>query len=247
MRWLKWIGLAVVVILVLGMGGFLAWAYTPLGPTPAAVAALGSDANVQVEQGQWIVFRPTGQEPTTGLILYPGGRVDPRAYAQLARGIAERGYLVVIVPMPLNLAIFGAERAHQVMAAFPEIKHWVVGGHSLGGVMAAQFAYKHPNEVDGLVLWASYPMQGNSLADRAFPVVSIYGSEDMGRAQIEASRSTLPPSTGWVLIPGGNHGQFGDYGPQPGDHPATIDRSTQQAQVVDATAAFLQSVEASPG
>ena len=88
-------------------------------------------------------FDPLITEPTTGLIFYPGGKVDARAYAPAAHAIAAQGYLVVITPMPLNLAVFGVDRAADVVKAFPSIKHWAIGGHSLGGSMAASFASKH--------------------------------------------------------------------------------------------------------
>jgi pimeloyl-ACP methyl ester carboxylesterase len=119
---------------------------------PEALAALESDAGVLVETAPWLVFRPANQDPSIGLILYPGGRVDPRAYAPTARALAEEGYLVVIVPMPLNLAVLAPGRAAEVMAAFPGIKSWAIGGHSLGGAMAANFAHSNPGAVRGLGL-----------------------------------------------------------------------------------------------
>jgi pimeloyl-ACP methyl ester carboxylesterase len=242
MMW-KRLALAFLVIGVLAVTGFVVWAETPLGPMAEAVAALQSDPQVVVETEPWLIFHPAGQEPETGLILYPGGRVDPRSYAPPAREIAAAGYLVVIPPMPLNLAFLAPGRAGAVMAAFPEIRRWAVGGHSLGGAMAANFAYNHPERVAGLVLWAAWPAEGNSLADFSLPVLSVYGTEDMGLEGIEASKSLLPSHTRWVIIQGGNHAQFGWYGPQPGDGEATISRRDQQAQVVAATVAFLDDLE----
>ncbi len=46
-----------------------------------------------------------------GFILYPGGLVDPRAYAPLMQAIAAEGYLAIIVSMPLDLAVLGYTRA----------------------------------------------------------------------------------------------------------------------------------------
>ncbi len=240
MRWLRWLGIGLLAVVILAVLGFTIWAYTPLGPAPEALAALHSDAKVQVDQGPWITFRPVGQEASNGFIFYPGGRVDPRSYAVTARALAEQGNLVVIVPMPFNLAFFGSNRARQVQLAFPQIQHWAIGGHSLGGVAAAMYAHRNAQNLDGLALWASYPTAGDSLAGSGLPVLSIYGTEDMGRAQIEASKPLLPAATQWVVIEGGNHAQFGDYGPQPGDNPATISRAEQQAQAVQATADFLK-------
>ncbi|MGC8782687.1 MAG: alpha/beta hydrolase [Anaerolineae bacterium] len=244
MRILKRILLALLIVLLLAVGGFTAWAYTPLGPMPEAIAALQSDAAVQVTTSPWLTFAPQGGRPTTGLIFYPGGRVDARSYAPAARAIAARGYLVVIVPMPFNLAVTNPGAAAAVIQAHPEIRHWAIGGHSLGGAMAANFVYTHPTAVEGLVLWAAYPAGNNSLADRRLAVVSIYGTRDGLASQFEvgASRSLLPPATRYVAIEGGNHAQMGWYGPQPGDGEATLARSEQQAQVVAATVELLASL-----
>jgi dienelactone hydrolase len=181
-------------------------------------------------------------EPSAGLILYPGGRVDLRSYAPTAREIAAQGYLVVVVPMPLNLAFFAPDRAAEVIAAFPEVDRWAIGGHSLGGAMAARFAHRYPSTVHGLVLWASYPAASDDLSARGdLAVASIYGTLD-GLAtedEIAASRPLLPPDTRWVAIEGGNHAQFGWYGPQRGDNPATISREAQQQETIAGTLALL--------
>jgi pimeloyl-ACP methyl ester carboxylesterase len=208
---------------------------------PEALMAQQSNHQVQVTEEGRIVFQPVGAPVDTGLILYPGGRVDPRAYSPVARAIAEQGYLVAIVPMPLNLAIFGSDRAQDVIAAYPQIQHWAVGGHSLGGAMAARFAYQHSSVIQGLVLWASYPASSDDLSGQSLKIVSIIGSQDgLGTAKgVEATRSLLPQNTRFVVIDGGNHAQFGWYGDQPGDNPATISRTDQQAQVVAATLELL--------
>jgi pimeloyl-ACP methyl ester carboxylesterase len=225
-------------------GGFVAWAETAPPPMPEAVAALASDEDIEVGTSPWLIFRPRGSQPRTGLVLYPGGRVDPRAYAPAARALALRGYLVVIVPMPLNLAFFRPSTADQVIDAFPEVTRWAVGGHSLGGAMAARFAYQSPGAAAGLVLWASYPAEGDDLSGRDIAVTSIYATRD-GLAtldEIRASRPLLPPHTVWAAIEGGNHGQFGWYGLQSGDHPATISRNEQQQLVVEATEHLLRAL-----
>jgi pimeloyl-ACP methyl ester carboxylesterase len=242
---LKWVLVAVAIVLVVSAGGFVAWASDASQPMPEALAALQSDAQVKVETGQWIVFRPVITAPATGLILYPGGKVDARAYAPAARAIAAQGYLVVITPMPLNLAVFGVDKASNVMQAFPSIKHWAIGGHSLGGSMAASFANKHRDSIQGIVFWASYPADSDNLSATNFAVASIYASND-GLAtggKIDHSRALLPADTTWVNIEGGNHAQFGWYGPQAGDGQATINRQVQQDQIMRATLEFLRQLD----
>ncbi len=237
-----WVLLLMLLIPVVAVAVFVVWAEMTPSPMPEALSALQSDAQVEVTRDRWLVFQPANEEPSTGLIFYPGGRVDPRSYAPAARAIAEEGYLVVIVPMPLNLAVLAADKAAEVIAAYPEVDRWAVSGHSLGGAMAARFAYRHPSAVQGLVLWAAYPDASNDLsAAQDLMIASIYGTLD-GLAtedKIAASRSLLPPDTQWVAIEGGNHAQFGWYGPQARDNPASISREMQQQQTIEATVGLL--------
>lgn len=249
-RWLVIAFSVLFLVLLLATAGFVIWAETPLGPMSEALVALETDNAVRVETDPWFTFRPQDQEAIGAVIIYPGGRVDPRSYAPVARALAEKGYLVVITPMPLNLAVLDTVAAADVVAAYPEIETWVVGGHSLGGAMAARYAAANTDLVDGLMLWASYPAD-DALATGAGPaVLSIYATND-GLSTIEdidASREDLPAATRWVEIAGGNHAQFGWYGEQSGDGQATISRTEQQEQIVTATAEFLeQLVRQAPG
>ena len=229
------------MIIGLGIGGVFLWVSDSRPPMPEALANLETDEFVQVAIEPWITFTPVGEQPITGFIFYPGGLVEAEAYAPAARSIAEDGYLVVITPMPLNLAVLDSGAASNVIAAHPEIENWAIGGHSLGGSMAASFADQNPDIIDGLALWASYPAGSNDLSAQPIAVTSIYGTLD-GVAtpdQVLAAQPLLPEDTAWVPIEGGNHGQFGWYGPQEGDNPATISREEQQTQTVAATVSLL--------
>ena len=227
-----------LIVFVLSGIGFVVWAETPLGPAPEALSALKSDSQVIVTTDQFITFQPANQQPTTGFIFYPGGRVDYRSYAVPLHQIAAQGYLVVLVPVRLNMAFFEINAAQAVFAVHPEIQYWVVGGHSLGGVASALFAKDHP-ELAGLIFWASYPAD-DSLKTSQIKVLSIYGTNDMaGMEKFDETSKLLPESTQYVVIDGGNHAQFGDYGLQPGDKIATISRAEQQKQVEKATVDFL--------
>jgi pimeloyl-ACP methyl ester carboxylesterase len=232
-------------LLVMAASGFVLWGSNPLPAMPEAQSALISDAQVTVSTDRWLAFWPTDVSPSTGLIIYPGGHVEAHAYAPTARLIAAQGYLVVIVRMPLSLAVLDAGAAADVIAAYPQIQHWALGGHSLGGAMAANFAKSRPGAVDGLVLWASYPASSDDLSASGLHVVSISASLDelATRPKIDASRALLPADTSWVVIQGGNHAQFGWYGDQPGDNVAAIPRQDQQAQIVRATVALLESIK----
>jgi hypothetical protein len=241
MKTIKRFLLGLLVVLGVVVIGFLIWALNPLEAAPEAVAALETDSKVTVTEGDYVTFMPANSEPTTAFVFYPGGHVDYRAYSVPLHKIAEQGYLVILLPVRLNLAFFEIDAADKAIPDFPGIQHWVVGGHSLGGVAASMYASKK-NNIDGLDFWASYPAN-DSLKNTAMDIMSIYGTLDMGGTEaFESSRSDLPADAEFVVIEGGNHSQFGDYGLQPGDNEATISRGEQQAQAVDATVRLLASL-----
>jgi pimeloyl-ACP methyl ester carboxylesterase len=243
MTYLKRFVLITLLVIVLLTGGFVAWALNAAQPGPAALAALVSDEQIEVTQtSSYITFHPSNIQPSTALIFYPGGRVDYRAYAPALRRIAEQGYLVVLVPVRLNLAFFDIEAGAPALTDFPEIKTWAVGGHSLGGAAASLFVPNHP-EISAIIFWASYPAN-DGLKNSGVQALSIYASLDglAAIADIDASKANLPADAVFVPIEGGNHAQFGDYGEQSGDNPATISPEEQWGQISSATVAFLQSL-----
>jgi len=241
-KFLKRILLGFLAILVIAVLGFVIWGSTTARPDQEAIQALKSDQVVSVSQEKtWLQFTPIDRSPNTGFIFYPGGRVDYHAYAPLMREIAAGGYAVYLVKMPFNLAVFGVNRADDIIAANPDIKTWYIGGHSLGGAMAASYVYNKPTAVQGLVLWAAYPAENNDLSKSGFPVLSIIANRDglTTLDKLKASAPLLPLDTMWVEINGGNHAQFGSYGPQKGDLTATISAEDQHFQIVTATLMFL--------
>ena len=240
----KWLWIIPISALVFILG-FIIWAETPLGPMPEAVDALQSDSLVQVKQDGWISFEPVNRNADTGLIIYPGGRVDPRSYAPTARAIAEQGYQVVIATMPLNLAVFNPGRAADIIAEYPGISTWALAGHSLGGAMAANYIASNAQAVDALALWASYPAESDSLVETNLLALSLYATLDglTSLYEIEDSQRLLPEDTQFTAIDGGNHGQFGWYGEQPGDNPATISREQQQLETITAMVTLLEQIQ----
>ena len=223
---------------------------------------LNSASVTKVEVEAWLgdsnyyyKFEPDSDNLTTAFIIYPGGKVDPAAYAPLACAIADEGYLCFIVKMPVNLAMLGINRADVIIndTDYAAVEKWVIGGHSLGGVVAGMYTVENLDVIDGLVFWASYPAGSTELSDADLRVLSIYGSLDalstpdevLGTG--EEDLHSLPGDTEWVEIKGGNHTQFGYYGTRPdflqkGDNSATIKRDNQINQIVNVTSDFLKSL-----
>ena len=200
---------------------------------PAAVQAMASAEAVSVYELRdgVTVFAP--EEPLAGFIFYPGGKVEYTAYAPLLRACAERQVLCVLVRMPCNLAVLNASGADGIQEQFPEIGRWYIGGHSLGGAMAASYATSHAGELDGLVLLAAYSTQ--NLSNSGLAVLSVYGSEDgvLDMEKYEQYRSNLPADTVEVVIDGGCHAGFGRYGAQDGDGTPTISSNEQIARTAE--------------
>ena len=238
------ISLGSLTVVIVVLFGFVVWAETPLGPMSEAYEALQTDSIVRVSVGNWLIFSSLSSNASKGFIIYPGGRVDYRSYAPTASAIATKGYLCVIVSMPLNLAVFGVNIANEVIKSYPHIDSWAIGGHSLGGTMAAQFAYNNPSKIQGLVLWAAYPASGTNLTGQNLLVTTIHGINDglVTSTQIDSSLKLLPTNTVRVEISGGNHAQFGWYGEQSGDNTAMITRTSQQSQIVNATVELLSNI-----
>lgn len=214
-------------IVVIGIVSLFIWANDSYKPQLLAKEALISDNKVEVKIDKFISFTPKNIEATKGFIFYPGAKVEPESYAPLCRKIAEQGYEVVIVNMPMNLAILSYNRGEKVIDEYSNIKSWVVGGHSLGGTMAAKFASENTS-VDGVVLLSSYPI-GDELKNMGKEVLSIWGSKDgiVNFEKLIKSKEKLPENTTYVEIEGANHSQFGDYGDQKGDDVPIINREKQ--------------------
>ncbi len=179
------------------------------------------------------------------LIFYPGGRVDAEAYYWLGKELAPRGYLIAVVDMPFKLAVLAPNRARTVEETLQD-EGWewqgapLIGGHSLGGAMAARFAANNP--VGGLFLWAAYPPSWTDLTTADFPVLVIMAENDglATREEVLEGITQLPPSTRSHEISGGIHAFFGRYGPQPGDGEPLISREEQEQEIREVMLDFLQ-------
>ncbi|MGN1033773.1 MAG: alpha/beta hydrolase, partial [Intestinibacter sp.] len=170
------------------------------------------------EEKNYIVYGDSNSK--TGFIFYQGGKVEAEAYKPILSKLAEKGICCVLVEMPYNLAVFDSNAAGDIMKDFQKIENWYIGGHSLGGAMASSFAAEHQRDLKGLVLLAAYPTDKLEI-----PVLSIYGSEDgvLNKEKYKASID-LAENLTEIVIKGGNHAQFGNYGEQSGDGKAAISK-----------------------
>lgn len=230
---------AVLMVLVLICVGFAFYVGSYYRADETVVQAMVPTDGISVEQTDEdaIVFAPS--EPKAGLIFYPGGKVEYTAYAPLMRACAERGFLCVLVKMPCNLAVLDVNAADGIAERFPELGSWYIGGHSLGGAMAATYAAHHADELEGLILLAAYSTE--DLTKSGLTVCSIYGSEDgvMNKEKYDGNRANLPEDTSELVIEGGCHAGFGSYGPQDGDGTPTISSEEQIAQTAEWIADFV--------
>ncbi|MFO8035992.1 MAG: alpha/beta hydrolase [Anaerolineales bacterium] len=241
---IQYILIGLAVLIVIGVAGLFIWSETGTYPARAtAITTLESTDRVTVTQDKWIAFTPV-QETSTGLIFYPGGLVESTAYAPILHQIAEQGVLVIITPMPFNLAIFNTGAANEVIESYPEISTWILAGHSLGGASAAIFVENNPSKLDALALWDSYPPDSANLSDTSITVISIYGTTDNSpnTDNFNDKRDLLPADTLFVPIEGANHAQFGDYGPQKGDVVASLSLSEQHQRVAEIMLDFINQI-----
>jgi hypothetical protein len=247
-RWGRRVLTAAGVVVLVATLAFLGWASDVSEAADEDLAAVRNDPDVEVvEHAGYLAFLPAGGRVTTeAIVFYPGAKIAPEAYVATWAPVVEATGTAVFLPaMPLNLAVLGVSRADDVRAAEPGVERWWVGGHSLGGAMAASYAGRTaPGALEGLVLWGAYATEGAGLRDREdLEVLSVSGGRDglSTPAEVAAGAGFLPPGTVQVEIAGMNHAQFGRYGPQGGDGEPELTQAQAMAQLTEATARFLGS------
>lgn len=223
------ISLAVLAALT---GGFFWYVSDYYRAQDVAVTVMAQDDGITVQDNLTILSASVPSD--TAVIFYPGAKVEAIAYLPLLDQLRRTGLTCILVDMPFRMAIFDANAAGDVMEQFPDVEHWYVAGHSMGGAMASQFAAEHPDDVDGLILLGAYLYGDYPPED----TLTVYGSLN------QSVEDKLDYTENVVEIQGGNHAQFGNYGPQKGDPPASISAQEQQAQTVAAIKAFISQRQA---
>lgn len=232
----------IAISLVILISSFFIYLTSYYEADTLALNSLKSDSLVEVKENKDILFEPTiSNAKKIGLIFYPGAKVEPSAYAPLAKEIASNGYTVIIAKMNFNLAILSPNRADDIISDHQDVDTWVIGGHSLGGVMASNYALDH-DEMKGLILLASYPQNKTNLSNEPIKVLSLWGSND-GIADLNKvidAENVMPTDSKFIEIKGGNHGGFGDYGHQKGDGESSI---TNKEQMIEASKYIMELME----
>ena len=222
------------------------WLVPSTADAPAITAMRSDNAVMVAETPTEIVLTPTAATDAVGVFFQPGARVDARAYTAILRPLASAGHLVVITKQPLGIAFLATGAFAAARAMHHPVTRWVLGGHSLGGLIAAtdaeNFAAAAENPVVGLFFFASYP--ATDLSKLTIAVLSISGSNDglSTPGKVANAKPLLPSSTRYLVIRGGTHSYFGDYGAQSGDGTPAVSRDRARAQISDASVAFVTGI-----
>lgn len=241
-----WITAGLIVTAV-----FVTWSLIAYRADLEAKAATASDDAVAIAHARGIWrFEPAEYSKSSTLVFFPGALVDPRAYAPLARSVAEAGYPVLLVELPRRGAFGGAESAElrerisAALASIPDHHAVVVGGHSRGGVVASTLSAQEPGLAGVVLIGTSHPRDVD-LSRLDVPVTKIVGTRDglASPEEVENNAVLLPSHTRWVWVEGGNHSQFGWYGFQPMDRRAEISAADQRRIMTEAVLDLLESVE----
>jgi hypothetical protein len=218
----------IVSIVILSVGAFLIYASDYYRADDTAIAAMQIDS--VTELGDRLIVVSPDTPGKTAMIFYPGAKVEYFAYLPLMEKIKDSsGIMCILVKMPFNMAIFDPNAAEEIMEQFPEIENWYVAGHSMGGAMASYYASNNQDKVKGLILLGAY-IYGDFPENKA---LTIYGSFNTSVAE------KINYTENIVVIEGGNHAQFGNYGKQNGDVDAAISSEEQQSIAAEAIKNFI--------
>ena len=184
------------------------------------------------------IFKP--ENAKVGFIFYPGGKVEYTSYIPLMDALARKGVMCVLLKMPFNLAVLDVDGAEGIQEMYPEIENWYIGGHSLGGSMAASYLSENISDFKGLVLLGSYSTA--DLSKENIEVLSVFGSEDkvMNKEKYDEYKINLPKDFSEEIIGGGCHAYFGMYGEQEGDGTPTITNVEQIQKTAEIINIFIK-------
>lgn len=233
--------LSVVLSLVILTSSMVLYVNIHYAADGIAVETLASDSSVSITKADNGYFFD-GKGDDSLFVFYQGAKVDCEAYAPLMQKIASQGVDCFLISSPLRLSIMNLNPIGLDIINNYEYQSYVFGGHSMGGVAASVFAADNPESVSGVVLLAAYP---SKKMDEKTSTLSIYGSNDgvLNMEQYNSAKQYLPQSSEELIIEGGNHSGFGNYGEQRGDNTANISNDEQQRQTAAAVVDFCKTIK----
>ena len=221
--------IAIISLVVILAAAFLIYVSDYYKADDVAITAMQNNSTIHVQDNLIILSPETLSD--TAIVFYPGAKVDPIAYIPILEKIRKNcGITCILVKMPFNMAIFDKNAADKIISQFPDIENWYMGGHSMGGAMASDYASGHKEKIKGLILLGAY-IYGDYPVDRT---LTVYGSFNTSVAE------KINYTENIVVIQGGNHAQFGNYGKQKDDPDATISSEEQQNVTVEAIKEFIE-------
>ncbi|SDB03830.1 alpha/beta hydrolase [Eubacterium oxidoreducens] len=234
------IAFGIIIVFLLACAIYMGNYYHAEDAAFDAISSPVQTVSVTEDEKTSITFTPN-KPTTTGMIFYPGGKVEYESYAPLMEKLASKGILCVLVHMPGNLAILDVDAADDIFEQYPDIQNWYIAGHSLGGYAAASYAADHDDRLSGLIMLAAY--SGKDLSSTSLTTLSIYGSEDgvLNLKKYKENKSLLPAASKEIIISGANHAYFGCYGEQKGDGAASISNEEQMNLTAEYISDFILS------
>lgn len=224
---LKIVLICILTFLVVSIAGFYIYVSDYYKADDVAITVMQGEDGIDVD-GNLTILSPSTKSDTA-LIFYPGAKVESTAYLPILEKLKNNGLTCILVEMPFNMAIFNSNAADDIFDKYPDIKNWYIGGHSMGGAMASSYASKNSDKVKGLILLGSY-VYGDYSPNKALTIYGTFNSN---------LEKHIDYTDNIVVIDGGNHAQFGNYGKQKGDPDATISREEQQNIAVKAILEFI--------
>ncbi len=229
-----------IIVLLVGVFGIYCMDYYHAKPQALKVLEDQEEAySINRLEDDTLVFMP--KQPKAAMIFYPGGKVQYEAYAPLMAACARKGVAGILVKMPFNLAFFRMNAADGIKERYPEIDHWYLAGHSLGGVAAANYVYKHEKDYEGIVFLASY--SAKDLSKMNLKSLSVYGTNDkvLNMDSYKKNLNNFSKDFKEMTIQGGCHAGFAFYGEQKGDGTPAIDSQQQIEETAEILSKFMDS------
>ena len=223
--------ISLTLIMTVGLFIYTIDSYGPLPDMRDGINELNLDGIEIIDDFDQISFLV--DQPKKNIVIIPGGKVKPESYQYLAANLARSGYDVTIVKTLFNVAILTPNYGARFLKDGIDN---VVIGHSLGGTVGSIFS-EGDLRVSHIIFLASYPISRVSDKD----VLVITGELDLvlDHERLFESQELMGDNAEKVEIEGGNHAQFGWYGPQKGDGVALIDTKTQQDLVINLIIQFI--------